>query len=278
MALSAPTPPSARTEAPPLLERLVGRERLQYARVVKLLVLRDLKIKYRGSFFGYLWSMVNPLLFMLLVTAVFGRLVSGIPNYGLYVLSGLLAWNMGSIAISLGTHSIVLNAHLLRKVRLPMWVFPLVPLGTSATNFVLSLGPFFLLWALSDVRAEASLLALPLVLGLYALFITGVSLTLSTLNVFFRDVGHVLEPLLQLTFYASPIIYARDVVAMPEVVRTLLGFNPFVHYIEGFRACLVQGRFPDPGAFAAMAGFAILSLTVGGVVYKKAKRKIIFNI
>jgi ABC-type polysaccharide/polyol phosphate export permease len=91
-------------------------------------------------------------------------------------------------------------------------------------------------------------------------------------------VGHVLEPLLQLTFYASPIIYARDVVAMPEVVRTLLGFNPFVHYIEGFRACLVQGRFPDPGAFAAMAGFAILSLTVGGVVYKKAKRKIIFNI
>ena len=256
----------------------MGRERIQYARVVKLLVLRDLKIKYRGSFFGYLWSMINPLLFMTLVTAVFGRVVSGIPHYGLYVLSGLLAWNMGSIAISLGTHSIVLNSHLLRKVRLPMWVFPLVPLGTSAANFFLSLGPFFILWSLSDVRAGASLLALPLVLFLYALFITGVSLTLSTLNVFFRDVGHVLEPLLQLTFYASPIIYARDAIAMPEAVRTLLGFNPFVHYIEGFRACLLHGRLPAPEAFGAMAGFALLSLTFGLIVYKKAKRKIIFNI
>jgi ABC-type polysaccharide/polyol phosphate export permease len=222
--------------------------------------------------------MVNPLLFMFLVSAVFGRIVNDIPNYNLYVLSGLLAWNMGSIAIVLGTQSIVLNAHLLRKVRLPMWVFPLVPLGASSTNFVLSLVPFSFLYAWSGVAPTFAMLALPVVLVLYALFITGLSLALSTLNVFFRDVGHVLEPVMQLTFYASPIIYARDAMAMPEGVRTLLAFNPFVHYIEAFRSCLVLGQLPSLAAFATLTALAGLSLSVGGFIYKKGKRKIIFNI
>jgi ABC-type polysaccharide/polyol phosphate export permease len=204
--------------------------------------------------------------------------VSGIPNYGLYVLSGLLAWNMASMAISLGTQSIVLNAHLLRKIRLPVWVFPVVHLGTSSTNFALSLGPFFLLWALSDVRASSALMALPIVLALYALFILGVSLTLSVLNVFFRDVGHVLEPILQLTFYATPIIYSRELVAIPESIRVFLGFNPFVHFIEGFRSSLVLGQFPTSGAFLAMFACTVLSLFTGAMVYKRARRKIIFNI
>ena len=253
-------------------------ERIQYLRVVGLLVRRDLKVKYRGSFFGYLWSMLNPLLFMLIISFVFSKFMKGIPNYNLYVLSGILCWNMANHSLVGGTHSIAGNGHLMRKIKMPIWVFPCVPLGTALVNLVLSLFPFFIVMLWTGILPTWNLLALPIVIALFSVFLLGIALALATVNVFFRDVGHVLEPLLQLTFYATPIIYDRHRQGISESFYSLLGLNPFTQFIEAARSCLLGGIDQPDITFAKLVGLAALSLIVGTWSFKKAKTKIIFNL
>ena len=253
-------------------------ERFKYLRVVFLLVKRDLKVKYRGSFLGYMWSMLNPLLFMLIISFVFSKFMKDIPNYSLYVLSGILFWNMANLALIGGTHSIAANAHLIRKIKLPIWVFPCVPLGTAFMNFVLSLAPFCAVMLWTGHIPNWKIVFLPALLGLYAIFLLGVSLTLATLNVFFRDVGHVLEPLLQITFYATPIIYDRSHSSLPAEFKNILSLNPFTHFIEAARAILL-GTLEQPIVVAGqLIFFAGLSLSIGTYCFKKAKSKFIFNL
>ncbi len=253
-------------------------ERFKYIRVVSLLVKRDLKVKYRGSFLGYLWSMLNPLLFMLIISFVFSKFMKDIPNYNLYVLSGILFWNMANLALVGGTHSIAANAHLIRKIKLPIWVFPCVPLGTAFVNFVLSLVPFCVVMLWTGHVPGWKIAFLPFVLFLYAIFLLGISLTLSTLNVFFRDVGHVLEPILQITFYATPIIYDRSHSSLPAEFKNILSLNPFTHFIEAARAIMV-GNLEQPFVVAGVLMLvASSSLAVGTFCFKKAKSRFIFNL
>ena len=252
--------------------------RLQYLRVVILMVKRELKVKYRGTVLGYLWSMLNPLLFMLTISFVFSHMMKSIPNYNLFVLAGILSWNLVSMAIIGGTHSIAHSGHLLRKIKMPIWVFPLVPLASGGVNFLLALVPFVVVLYATGNSLGWSVLALPLVFLLFAGFLLGAALGFSTLNVFFKDVGHVLEPVLQLVFYATPIIYDRHNPSIPEYAARLLSLNPFTHFIEAIRSCLVYGQFPDLVEFLIMGFFTAISLTAGFVIYKRAKKKIIFNV
>lgn len=261
-----------------LLRSLLTPSRLQYLRVVKLMVRRELQVKYRGTIFGYLWSMLNPLLFMTIVSLVFKQMMKSIPNYHLYVLAGILCWNLSTTAIIGGTHSIVGGGHLLRKIKMPIWVFPVVPLASGCVNFVLALIPFLVIFFASGEGLGAGVLFLPAVLFLFTLFLLGISLSLSTLNVFFKDVGHVLEPVLQLVFYGTPIIYDLSNPNIPEIARNLLLLNPFTHFVQSMRGCLIYGTSPNLNEMATMLGFSALSLGLGLIIYKKYKNKIIFNI
>jgi ABC-type polysaccharide/polyol phosphate export permease len=242
------------------------------------MVKRELKVKYRGTILGYLWSMLNPLLFMLTISFVFSHMMKGIPNYSLFVLAGILSWNLVSVGIIGGTHSISNSGHLLRKIKMPIWVFPLVPLASGGVNFVLALVPFVIVLYATGNSLGLGILGLPLVFILFAGFLLGAALSFSTLNVFFKDVGHVLEPVLQLIFYATPIIYDRHNPSIPEYAAKLLNLNPFTHYIEAMRSCLVYGKFPDLMEFLIMGACTSLSLTIGFLIYKKTKKKIIFNV
>jgi ABC-type polysaccharide/polyol phosphate export permease len=257
---------------------LFNPQRLQYLRVAGLLVRRDLKIKYRGSFLGYLWSMLNPLLFMLVISVVFSFAMKGLPNYHLHVLAGILCWNMTTTTISLGTQSVLNGAMLLRKIRLPIWVLPSVPLGMALTNLVLALGPFAVVALVSGVRPTWQLLWLPVVLGLFALFLAGVATTLAVLNVFFRDVGHVLDPVLSLVFYATPIIFDRSNPAIPKHIADLFLLNPFTHFVELFRAALIANQPIEPERVLLVGGLALVSMTVGTLIYKAAKQRIMFRV
>lgn len=261
-----------------ILEK-IGATRLHYLSIVWMLVRRDLKVKYRGTFLGYIWSMLNPLLFMLTISLVFSHLVKGIENYSLYVLSGILFWNMVSIAVVAGTGSLVSNAHLIHKIRVPMWVFPLVPLGSSLTNLALAIVPYSIICVATSAGFSSQLLLLPAILLVTALFLTGISLGLASLNVFFRDVAHVLEPVITLLFYATPIIYDRRASSMPEEISRLLSLNPFVHFVEAFRAAIFPGAVPiGLKQLLLLVGLAVLSLVIGGGIYKSAKTKISLNL
>lgn len=249
-----------------------------YLRLVALLVKRELKVKYRGSVLGYLWSLLNPLLYMIVLSAVFSQLVRGIENYSLYVFTGILMWNMTSMSLSLGAVSIVNGGSLLRKVRLPAWVFPVSSAASSSTNFFLSLAPYALLAIYFQAPVNSSVLLFPLVLIAYFGFVLGLSMLIAVANVFFRDVGHVLEPVLTIAFYATPIIYDPKLIAMPRVVEFMLSLNPFGFYARAFRATLMGYGHIDFRLIATLYFCAFVSLLAAFIAYKRSTGRIIYHL
>lgn len=257
----------------PLMEPL----RWHFLGVVGLLVRRELKVKYRESVLGYCWSMLNPLLSMLILTLVFSSIFKiAIEDYSLYVLSGVMVWNMTSFSLNLGTQSLVANANLLRKIRIPVWVFPCVSLGAAVTNFSLTLIPFVIIFLGFGRPIPGQIWLFPLVLLLYAAFLFGIILTLSILNAFFRDVGHVLEPLLQILMYSSPVIYQRSMLS-PKIAH-LFAWNPFSHFVEGFHVVLWGGEPLTVASIGLMTLLAGISLAIGLVFYRRAHKEVIFYV
>jgi ABC-type polysaccharide/polyol phosphate export permease len=253
--------------------------RMHYLDLVTMLVRRELKVKYRGSVLGYVWSMFNPLLFMIIISVVFSFLMRGIENYNLYVLSGILFWNMVTLSLNMGASAIVRNGPLMMKVRVPAWIFPVVPAGVAVTNFILSIFPYTILYAFSGRPVPDQIWLAPLLFVLTLGFLAGVAITLSVVNVFFRDVSHVMDPLLMLTFYATPVIYDRNAPEVPELGRLLLGLNPFTHFIEAFRAALFGGIYRvSPGELALLVAMTSASVVIGFLVYKVNRKKLIFYV
>lgn len=266
-------------------EKVAGRARdivvgrVKYLDLVALLVRRELKVKYRGSVLGYVWSMFNPLLFMIIISIVFSFLIRGIENYNLYVLSGILFWNMVTLSLNMGAGAIVRNGPLMMKVRVPVWIFPVVPAGVAVTNFVLSLIPYAVMYAFSGRAVPEQLWLAPFLFVLTLIFLAGLSVTLSVANVFFRDVSHVLEPLLMLTFYATPVIYDRNSPQVPEFARDMLGWNPFTHFVEAFRAAMFGGPYHvTPGETGLLVAMATGSILTGLWIYKANVKKLIFHV
>jgi ABC-type polysaccharide/polyol phosphate export permease len=214
--------------------------------------------------------MLNPLLSMTILAAIFSHVVKiETEHYPLYVLSGLIAWNMFAQSVGAGVHSIVNNSFILRKVAVPSWVFPTASISSAVVNAVLALLPYGLISILLKHPLSPTLVQLPLIFMLYFLFIHGVVMILSSLNVLFRDVGHVVEPVLQILFYGSPVLYAPTVV--PEKVRDLLVLNPVAHFIEAVRSALYAGQWLTAQQFAVLLLLAVISPVVGRVVYQKTR-------
>ena len=261
-----------------LIRRALGPERQQHLDLVVRLVRRELAVKYRGSVLGYFWSMANPLLFMAVISVVFSFIVRDIPYYHLFVLSGILFWNLTSNAILGGTNAIVSGASLLRKVKMPIWIFPVVPLFTFAINFLLALIPYTIVFAFTGPPIIPHFWQLPFVLVLYVLFLSGLSLVLASLNVFFRDVGHVIEPLLVMAMYATPVVYDRHRLGFSKKVSDILGLNPITHFVEAGRSCLFLPDAMSTVQWLRLVGLACVSATIGIVVYRQVKDKFIFNL
>lgn len=253
-------------------------EFLRFIEIIRTMVRRELKVKYRGSILGYLWSMMNPLLFMITISVVFSFFVRGIPNYPLFVLAGIMYWNLTSNALTVGSQSMIMNAALMKKVNIPFWIFPVVPVLTFANHFIFACIPYFIIFLFIGPEEVPAVGWFPLVFLLFLAFLLGLSTALSVLNVFFRDVGHVIEPVLVMLMYATPIIYDRRDPRIPAYIQKILGFNPFTHFVEVGRKTIFGGEsvtFMDIGMLMIIASTA---LTIGFFLYRKFKYKIIFHI
>ena len=243
--------------------------------LIELLVRRDLKVRYRGSFLGYLWSMLNPLLMMSVMTVVFSHAMRvDLDHYPIYILSGLLAWNMLAQSTNLGVRSFVDNAALLKKVRIPSWIFSAATIGSAFVHACFAFVPYIVIALVTGFKFSLGLLQLPLVMILFYFFAQGIVLTLATLNVFFRDVGHVVEPILQIVFYASPVLY--PVSAMPEKYRPLLEFNPVTHYLRGFRSALYSFPPLTLAEWGIMMAISACSLLMGAWVYSRGRDRFLY--
>lgn len=203
------------------------RELWAYRELILNLVSRDLKVRYKNSLLGVVWSWLNPLLMMLIFTFVFGVLYErvDIPNYHVLFLSALLPWNFFVGAVMGGIPSIVRGANLIKKVYFPREVLPISVVLSSLINFLIALPVFFVLALASGVRPTVWVLLLPIPILIEVIFAIGIVLFLSTVEVFYRDTHMLMDVGIQAWFFLTPIIY--PIKSLPAQV-TLLGltFNP----------------------------------------------------
>jgi len=259
-----------------ILDKL--RELWQYRELIRNLVRRDLKARYKNSILGIAWSWVNPLLMMLVFTVVFNFLAgrSDLPNYHVFILCALLPWNFFSASVNGATGSIVNNAFLVKKVYFPREVLPISIVLSNLVNFFMALPVFFLLALLSGARISPWVLFLPVPIAIQLVFTIGVCLLLATLDVFFRDTQIIMDVLLLAWFFVTPIFYS--ITDVPQAAR-ILGvefnpqlwlhrLNPMASIIATYRDLLYWGAPTALDFLLRTALTALVVLVVGYLVFQ----------
>ena len=248
--------------------------------VVKQLVSKDFKFKYRRSVLGVAWSVLNPLLMMLVQAAVFSQIMRNndpnIPNFPIYLLLGNTAWSLMSDATRQGMESIIFAQSLLKKVRVNRWVFPVQKVLFAVVNYAFSLVAVALVMAVFGWYPSWWALLLPLGVFYLALFCIGLALLLSALAVFFRDVIHLWGVFLTAWMYLTPLFYS--VTILPGWMQSVMRFNPMYLYVTFIRRVLLWRMNPGLLVHAGCIGFALASLALGYYVFHKTEDRFILYI
>ena len=241
------------------------------------LVLRDLKIKYRSSVLGYLWSLLNPLMMMTVLTIVFSTLFRfDIPNYPVYLLSGQLIYSFFSEATNMSMSSIINSASLIKKVYIPKYTFPVSRVLSSFVTLLLSLLAMVIVMVVTQVKFTWVILFFPIPLIYILVFSIGMGLLLSVLAVYFRDVIHLYSVLLSAWMYLTPIMYPINMV--PDYVKRFIFWNPMYYFVEIFRQIVLYGEWPSLEMHLICLGFALLALVTGLFVFYKNQKNFILHV
>ena len=217
----------------------------QYRYLLKQLVDRDFRVKYKSSALGMVWSLLNPFLNMLVYLFVFSMLFkSDVKNFPVYLMSGIVLFSYFSEATNLGMISIVGNSALISKVYMPKLIYPLSKVLSSAINFCISLIPLCLVMLITGVTIHKSILLLPVVVAFLIVFSFGMSLILATMNVFFRDTQFLWSVLLMMLNFLTPIFYPESII--PAQFQTIYHMNPLYQIIYFMRTIIIDGVSPTP--------------------------------
>jgi lipopolysaccharide transport system permease protein len=261
-------------------------ELLRYKDLIRNLVVRDLKVRYKNSVLGVLWSWLNPLFMMAVYTVVFTVMQpngnSGISarQFPAFVLCALLPWNFFSSAVTQSVNVIIENANLVKKVYFPREILPLSVVLSSLTNFCISLMVLFPMLLVFQVRITAWALFLPVVMFLQLCLVTGVALLISTLNVFYRDTKVIIDVAIMAWFFVTPVFYPIDVLPRSwefrgvtiDIHRWTRILNPMASLTAAYRDVLFYGRRIGWDFLARTAVTVIAILVLGYVVFYRYSR------
>ena len=248
-------------------------EVVDYRELIRNLVARDLKVRYRNSILGFLWCLLNPLLMMAVFTFVFTILMkSNIPKYPVFILIGILAWNFHTTAVNGSIASIVGNSQLVMKVYFPREVLPISVVLSNAVNFVLALIALFMMMAAFRMPVGVNLLFLPVIIAVQVVFSVGLGLCLAALTVFYRDVEIITETVLTAWFFLTPIIYRMEDL-FPVYSRIMYIANPMASIISAYRDVLYSNGLPAPDFFirTTLTSFAVLG--IGFYFFRRAAKR-----
>lgn len=249
----------------------------RYEFLIKQLVARDFKTKYKRSVLGYLWSFLNPLLTMTVQYIVFSTIFrSGISNFPVYLLSGIILFNFFTDAVGQGLTSIVGNASLITKVYVPKYIYPVTRVVSCSINMLISVIPLLIVTLLTGAKITPAVLLLPFALACLLLFCIGMSLLLSTTEVFFRDTQYLWGIVSLVWMYATPLFYPENII--PAQFRFIQTLNPMYHYVRFVRTILINGCSPEPKAYLLCAASALLMCVFGAIVFKKNQDKFILYV
>lgn len=253
------------------------RKVFRYRDLLWALVSRDLKVRYRRSAIGFLWTMLQPLLTMSVLTLVFSSIFRfQIDNYPVYALAGIMFWNFFSQSITSSMNSLRGNAQLITKLPVPAVLFPLSTVLSGIINLLLALAPLLLILLITGHRFSPALLFLPVAIVISGLFTLGAGLILSPLAALFNDIVEMVTVALTLLMYMTPVFYPMSIV--PEKFLWVVRFNPLRSVLEVFRDPIYYGKVPPAGHLAVAIIVTVTVMISGMLVFRYSKDRIAFYV
>lgn len=249
----------------------VFKELYQYRELLKTNVKKDIRGKYKASFLGVLWSFVNPLLSVLVYAIVFPYIMRvQTPNYLLFLISGIIPYNWFTTVVSQSSGIFVYNSNIIKKVYFPREILPISAVTSGLVNFLISCIIILLFAIFGGVGISWHLVFLPFLALIQYVFTLGVSFILSALNVYIRDVEYIVSFVLQMLFYATPILYAVDM--FHGWILWIFRINPMTHLINAYRDIFYVHQVPRLGTLSILFVICIAFLIISYKVFKKMEK------
>lgn len=250
----------------------VIREYIQYNGLLVNLIKKELKLKYKNSTLGFLWSLLNPMLMIIVYTLAFKIVLKvQIQNFPIFVFTGLLPWNFFQTSLLSATGSIIANSHLVQKVYFPRGLIPLSVISANFINFCMTLIVLFATLVFNGYFLGTSFIMLPFLMLIQFLITVGISFFLSGITVKFRDVSHLIEVFLGAWFYLTPVVYPLNLI--PEAYKKWILLNPMTSIIEMYRKILLDNELPSLNLWLNSIVIAVILLVIGLSVFKKLEKK-----
>ena len=245
-----------------------------YRELLKTSVKKDIGGKYKHSFLGVLWSFINPLLQILVYALIFPLVMKdggSYKDYTVFMVCGLIPWAYFTTVINRASFIMIENGNILKKVYFPRSILPLSLVTSETINFLVSCIIILAFIVIKGFGISKFILFFPLVLLIQYVLLLGIALIFSAVTVYMRDIQHFIGVVLQLLFYATPIVYSIDTI--PENFRWILKWNPMTYIIEGYRAIFYNQTMPDLKSLGVLGIISIIILIVGYLLFNKLQKR-----
>lgn len=257
----------------PRLHQL-GRRALYTRDLLRELIVRDLKVRYKRSYLGIVWSFATPLLQIIVLSFVFSRVIPlEIPHYTAFLFVGILAWTCFTSGVSAAANAVVSNPEFVRRPGFPVPILPVLSVSSAFVNFMLAFPVLLLVIIVDGGTPGFALAALPLVLFLQFYLMLGFAYLISAGNVRFRDTQHLVNVLLLGAFYLTPIFYHRQII--PEMYSFIYDLNPMARLLTAYRDILIYNRVPETEGLLMVFVVSSLFMAIGYTVFDRARTRFV---
>ena len=248
------------------------KELYHYRELLKTNVKKDIRGKYKGSFLGILWSFINPLLQVLVYALVFPYIMKvETENYLIFLICGIIPWTWFITSISQGTTSITNNANLIKKVYFPREILPISVVTSGLVNFLISCLIILIFVLLGGLGITWHLIFLPFIIIIQYLFTLALIFVLSAINVYVKDVEYIVSFIINMLFYATPILYTTEMFSGP--ILWIFRLNPLAHLINAYRDVFYVHHIPNLVNLGILLGISILLVVICYIIFKKLEKR-----
>lgn len=242
-----------------------------YREFLKSNVKKDIRGKYKGSVLGVLWSFINPLLSVLVYAIVFPYIMRiKVDNYLIYLITGIIPWTFFTSSINMGIISILSNANMIKKVYFPRVILPISSVTSCLVNFFISCIIILLFCIGSGLGLSIYILWLPLIALIQYIMLLGFTFILSSIEMYMRDIEHIVNFVLSMAFYVTPILYTPDI--FPSNLAWVLKVNPMAYLVNAYRSIFFYQEMPDFMGIGIVSIFSIVIFLVGYFIFEKLQK------
>lgn len=249
----------------------VFKELYQYRELLKTNVKKEIRGKYKGSVLGVLWSFLNPLLMVAVYAIVFPYLMrSTQEHYLIFLITGIIPWIFFTTVVTSGCNCVWINGGIIKKVYFPREILPLSVVLSALVNFLISCIIILIFVIFGGIGVSVQILWLPVIAIIQGALSLGLLFILSAINVYIRDIEYIVQFIMNLLFYATPIVY--NITMIPERFRWILYLNPMAHFLDAYRAIFYSKTMPDLKSLGIIGIISFLVLIIGYRIFKKLEK------